>query len=264
MRKLIIISTILMSLLVSFSAFAQMVIKKAGGERGNIFFINELSAIVVSENKSIKVEHAMPAENRPEEYRDINIKKDDEILMINKKRVKTVDQLQSIYDEAETSEIIKLGMRRGEEMFIIEFAKMDPKKMPKQKMMVLTKTIDSDEGGDKVSTKIFSNKMMLDDKDGPIEPLIGIGLILQEKNGKIFVINNMQNFEATKQIQEGAEIISINGKRAESLKQVTHTFKELETGEEVSLKISSEKKERVITFQKPEAKGGTIIRKKNK
>ncbi|MBC8180442.1 hypothetical protein H8E88_04890 [candidate division KSB1 bacterium] len=261
MKKLMIISIVLISILVSFSAQAQMVIKKAGGEGGDIFFINELAAIVAGKDKSIKVEHAMPVDNRPEGYRDIEIKQDDEILMVNKKRIKTVSQLQAIYDEAETGETIKFGMCRGEEMFIIEFAKMDPEKMGKRKMMVMTKTIDSGECSDKVSTKIFSNKMMLDDSEGPIEPLLGIGLFLQEKNGKVFVIKNMENFEETKEIQDGSEVISINGQKTESLNQVTNIFKELETGEEVTLKISTEEKEAVITFQKPEAKARKIIRK---
>ena len=55
--------------------------------------------------------------------------------------------------------------------------------------------------------------------------------------------------------------ISINGQKTESLNQVTNIFKELETGEEVTLKISTEEKEAVITFQKPEAKARKIIRK---
>ena len=257
-----IISVVQFLILVSFSVQAQMIMKKAGSKDGDIFLIDELAAIVIGEEKSIKIEHAMPADNRPEEYRHIEIKQDDEILMVNKKRVKTINQLQTIYDEAETGEVIKLGIRRGDEMFIVEFAKMDSEKMGKRKMMVMTKTIDSDEGGEKVSTKIFSNKMMLDDSEGPIEPLLGIGLILQEKNGEVFIIKNMENFEKTKNIQEGAELISIMGQKVESLKQVTQIFKELETGEDVVLKISSEKKEYSITFQKPEAKARKIIHRK--
>jgi hypothetical protein len=262
MKKQMIVTFVVMLILVSFAAQAQMVIKKSGGEDGDIFFINELAAIVAGEEKSIKIEHAMPADNRPEEYRNIQIKQDDEILMVNKKRVKTVNQLQTIYDEAETGEVIKLGIRRGEKMFIIEFAKMDQEKMGKRKMMVMTKTIDSGEGGDKVSTKIFSNKMMLDDSEGPIEPLLGIGLILQEKNGKVLVIKNMENFEGTKEIQEGTEVLAINEQKTESMEQVTHIFKELETGEEVTLKIYFDEKEGNLTFQKPEAKAQKIIRRK--
>ena len=264
MKKLTFILIGIMLLVVSFAAQAQMVFKKSTGESGDIFFINELAAIVAGVEKSLKVEHAMPVDNRPEEYRKIEIKKDDEILMVNKKRVKTVDQLQSIYDEAETDELIKLGIRRGEEMFIIEFSKMDAEKMPKRKMMVMTKTIDGDEGSGQVKTKIFSNKMMLDDKEGPIEPLLGIGLILQEKKGKIFVIKNMENYDGTKEIQEGAEVISINDEKAESLQNLTHIFKELETGENVTLKISSDEKKHTVIFQKPEAGAKTIIRKENK
>ncbi len=262
MKKPTIIFIVLFSILLSFTAHAQMVIKKSGGEGGDIFFINELAAIVAGEEKSVKVEHAMPSDNRPEGYRDIEIKQDDEILMVNKKRVKTVSQLQAIYDEAEAGETIKLGVRRGEEMFILEFAKMDPEKAPKRKMMVMTKTIDSSEGGDKVSTKIFSNKMMLDDSEGPIEPLLGIGLILQEKDGKVLVIKNMENYDETKEIPEGAEVFSINGQKAESLNQVTHIFKELETGEDVTLKFSTGGKVGKLSFQKPEAKAKSIMRRK--
>ncbi|OQX94988.1 hypothetical protein B6I21_07805 [candidate division KSB1 bacterium 4572_119] len=261
MKSKIFFVILLSIVLFSFSVYGQMKMIKKGGKDGNIFMINELAVIVNDADGSVIVEHAMPADNRPEQYRNIKIKNDDEILMVNKKRVKSVKELEDIYNEAEKDETIKMGLQRGDEMFFVEFAKMDPDKLPKRKMMIMTKTIDSDEGGDKVSTKIISDKIMLDDKDGPIEPLFGIGLILQEKNGKIYIIKNLENFEKTKALQEGSEVISINGQTATSLKQVTKIYKELETGEEVTLKVSTGKKENMSTFQKPEENAKKVIRK---
>ena len=262
MKKQKIIIIVFALMLAAIVAQAQMIIKKSEAKGGEFFFINELALLVMTENNSIKVEHILPTESRPEEYRDIEIKKDDEILMVNKKRVKSVTELKNVYDTAKISDKIKLGLRRGEEMFIIEFAKMDADRLPKRKIMVMSKTIDSS-GGDKVRTKIFSNDMVIDDKEGPVEILMGTGLIFQEKNGKIIVIKNMLNFDQVSSIKEGAEVISLNNTEIKSLNQFCDSYKQLETGKEVKLVISFNKKQMEVVFEKPAVKGKAIIREKN-
>ena len=96
MKRTITIAALFLPLIFSFSTQAQMFIQKVGGEGKEVFFINELAAVVTEVDNSLKVEHAMPADKRSEEYRTIEIKNDDEVLMLNKQRVKTVAEFKQI------------------------------------------------------------------------------------------------------------------------------------------------------------------------
>ena len=102
-------------ILIAQTLNAQVIIKKSGAGEGEIFFLNELSAIISEKDGVIIVEHAMPTDQRPENYRDIDFKQGDEILMVNANRVKLVKDLEQIYNEHEVGETMKLGVRRGEE-----------------------------------------------------------------------------------------------------------------------------------------------------
>ena len=108
-------------ILIAQTLNAQVIIKKSGAGEGEIFLMNELSAIISEKDGVVIVEHAMPTDQRPENYRDIDFKQGDEVLMANANRVKLVKDLEKIYNELEVGETMKLGVRRGEEMFIVSF-----------------------------------------------------------------------------------------------------------------------------------------------
>ena len=110
----------------SNTSFAQVMIQKKTTAGENVLFLQELAVLISEKDGMVKIETVLPISARPEEYKDLDIKEDDEILMVNTKRIKSVDDFNKIHEELEIEETIKMGIRRGEEMFIVEFKKIDP------------------------------------------------------------------------------------------------------------------------------------------
>ncbi len=261
MKRSIYIAVLFLYLVFSFSLTpAQKIIKKAGGESKEIFFINELAIALTDIDNSIKVEHALPVDSRLEEYRAMEIKKDDEVLMLNKQRVKTVAEFTQIYEQLSVGEVVKLGLRRGEEMFIAEFKKMDPAKAPQRRMKIVktdgpVSDIETKEGG------VITRKLVINEQEGKIKPLLGAGLIMNEKNGAVFIYKNLQVLDQTRDTKEGAQVISLNGEKITSLDQFHEKYETLQIGEEVKLTTSLDGKETVIKFDKPDEKKQILIEK---
>jgi len=242
---------------------AQVFIKKAEPGAGEIFFLNELSAVISEKDGVIIVEHAMPTEQRPEIYRDIDFKQGDEILMVNADRVKSAKDLEKIYNELEVGETLKLGVRRGEEMFIISFNKMDPEKLPKRKLMIRNRVPAGDEAGKE--PKISSYQIKMDDTDGKMKFLMGTGLILKEMGSQVKidkVIPKMVQEMGEINVKEGDVVIELNGEKIKSLAQFTKIYDEIKAGNEVKLITIREKKQIDVKFKKPEPGEQIFIKEK--
>jgi len=130
------------------SAQETKIIKKEGGKtiitsEGDIFDVPELAVFITQEGDDLTITNMMDVNSRPKGYEDINVQLNDVILMANGKRMKSVNDLQNLYKEAKPGTTIKLGIKRGEEMMLTSFEKVDPDKLPKRKM--ITKTFDGGE-----------------------------------------------------------------------------------------------------------------------
>ena len=102
-------------------------------------FIPELGAALGDDNKQVKVVHAMPAGARPKKYADIDIQTNDLVLMVNAKPLRSVEAFRKLYDAAAPGDTITLGIRRGDQLHLAPFAKMDPKDMPKDRKIIMKK-----------------------------------------------------------------------------------------------------------------------------
>jgi hypothetical protein len=102
-------------------------------------FIPELGAALGEDNKQVKVVHAMPVNARPKKYADVDIQADDLILMVNAKPLRSVEAFRKLYDAAAPGDTITLGIRRGEQLHLAPFVKMDPKDMPKDRKLIIKK-----------------------------------------------------------------------------------------------------------------------------
>ena len=248
-------------ILIAQTLNAQVIIKKSGAGEGEIFFLNELSAIISEKDGVIIVEHAMPTDQRPENYRDIDFKQGDEVLMANANRVKLVKDLEKIYNELEVGETMKLGVRRGEEMFIVSFIKMDPEKLPKRKLMIRKGVPGEGKAGDE--PKISSYQIKIDNTDGKMKFLMGTGLILKEKEKLVKidkVIPEMVEELGKVDVKEGDAVVAVNGKKIKSLAQFTKIYDEIKVGEKVQLVTIREKKQINVKFKKPETEGQVFIK----
>jgi hypothetical protein len=260
-RKTIQFTLMILIILIVQTLTAQVIIKKAGPGEGGMFFLNELAAIISEKDGTIIVEHAMPTDQRPETYRDIDFKQGDEILMVNANRVKLLKDLEKIYTEIEVGETMKLGVRRGEEMFIVSFNKMDPEKLPKRKLMIRKGVPGGDEAEDE--PKISSYQIKIENPDGKVKLLMGTGLIIKETDNKLGIykiIPEMVKVLGEVDLKEGDILVALNSEKIKSLAQFTKIYDEIKVGDEVQLVTLREKKEINVKFKKPEAEGQVFIK----
>lgn len=227
----------IMTLLVRPTVAQEFMIKLDGKSSENIFMLTECMAVIVDEDETIMVKILLPAENRPEGYDDLDLKQGDEILMVNAKRVKKVKDLKEIYDGLDIGETVKLGIRRKEEMFIVSFDKVDPEKLPKQRMK-----ISREKGG------MGTGKMVKLANTGD-------GFVIKEVNNQVFIhriFPQLQKVLDNADIREGDLILSLNDKKIESNQQYVQIWSKITVGADIFLNISREGKQMSITFKKPE------------
>ena len=98
---------------------------------GDVFLLMELGVILTAKDNSVLVDRIMPVDMRPKENRKIEIKKSDEILMVNRKRVKSIEDFKAIYESASAGDEIKLGLKRESEMMLVAFKKADQSAQPR-------------------------------------------------------------------------------------------------------------------------------------
>ncbi len=254
------LTTLFCFMVLSQSLYGQIVIKKKADGAGGIHMINELGVVLTEKDEKISVLMVMPEDSRPEGYKKIDIKKEDEILMINKKWIKSLKSFEEIYNNLDIDELVRMSVRRDGELMIVEFKKIDPEKMPKGRKMLIRST-DTGEGEGGMITKSFAFSSDEGAMEG-VEPLMGSGLIVGESDKKVIV--KMKMAERDFGIKKGDEIISINGQKVISVAQLVKEYGKIKTGEKVELGYKSGGKELTASFEKEEAKGGIrLINKKH-
>jgi hypothetical protein len=102
-------------------------------------FIPELGAALGADGEKVKVVHAMPPSARPKQYATIDLQANDLILMVNAKPLRSVDAFKKLYDGAAPGDTITLGIRRGEQLHLAPFVKMNPKDMPRDRKIIMKK-----------------------------------------------------------------------------------------------------------------------------
>lgn len=92
--------------------------------------IPEVGGIIMLDGKELRVDRVQPVESRKEAYRAVDLREGDHVLLVNGKRVKSIEALREAYDGAATGGEIKLGLQRGQELLSVAFPKADPKDLP--------------------------------------------------------------------------------------------------------------------------------------
>jgi hypothetical protein len=130
--------------IVTKSGTGQTVIKKTEGGRTMIrieggAFIPELGCALGDADKKVKILNAMPSANRPKAYASVDVQTNDLILMVNAKPLRNAEAFRTLYESLAPGDTIALGIKRGEEMHITSFVKMDPKDMPGNRRIIIKK-----------------------------------------------------------------------------------------------------------------------------
>ncbi len=196
--------------------------------------LQEFQSMLVLENDEVIVRLRMGREEAKEGVD--RLEQGDVILMMNGKRATDIEALRSIYDEIEKDAEIKIGVRRGNERFILNAIKGDiPEGGPRMVMSV-------DREG-----------------DGPAPAIAPeLGAVLADVDGKVVIeriIPPLQPDELKAFEIQGYAITKLNGETPENAEQIQSLLAALEIGDEISITLEKEGDEKSIVFKKPESRG---------
>lgn len=162
MKKLVLI---LFSLVLT-STFAQQVYTFSGG---NNFLLPEITAMISEENNKIKFVMIPPLDKLDKEYQKLDLKKDDEIIFFNGKKIKNIDELKKIYEAVKVGDELKLGIQRGDSKHIVAFKKIDAKDIKGVKTMTFSNGDKKINPGD---LKVKDGKVFLNGKEVKADSVI--------------------------------------------------------------------------------------------
>lgn len=235
---------------------AQTVIKSSGEVK--TFLIPETMTVLSEEDGNVKVLVDMSQNVTQKEYKNIDIKQNDVILMLNAKKVSSVENFEKIYSEITTGDEVKIGIKRGEEMRIVSFSKADPADKSQPRMMVMTTKVPDEGDGKEGSGDI------IDPFTGERQKLVPeLGVILQKKNDQITVQSIMDYAEevvGSKSFTVSTRILSINGKKVTGLDDVPTILNDIPDNEPVVMEIANKGKTETLTFRKPKSPNKLIIK----
>ncbi len=212
----------------------------------DVVFLNELGAIVMPRDKAFVIDMVNPAGQRAKEYQAVDLKKDDEIIMINGKKVTALADLKSAYEAVAVGQDVKLGIRRDKTMMIVSFPKGDTSKMQQQVVMAF----DTKGGGDSLAAESWTGGggkkvMRFDSGGGNIIMISELGLILNESDSKITIIG-IQN-DAPESVKDSKAIVgdvvsAIQATKVKSMKEFLDLYEKLAIGVEFSISIEHDGK----------------------
>ncbi len=214
----------------------------AGGfksiEEGQVFFIPEIGALLIQEGEIFKLEGVMPPETRIEEYRQIDLADGDRIIMINGKKLKSVEQVKDIYEELATGDEIAFGIMRDGNMLIASFANADEKDLPKRKFMIVSKDELGDMEGISADSGAGMKVIRFGGDDEAMTIIHEAGLILEEKEHGLY-FKEVLPF-APQQVEklglhEDDRLISIGGTEIENGDDLADAYSRQEQGDEIEL-----------------------------
>lgn len=201
--------------------------------------LQEFTALLAIEEDEIRVRLQMSRSDN--ESGEDRLETGDVILMMNGKRATDIETLRSIYEGIEDSEEIKIGVRRGEERFIMSAKKGD---VP--------------EGHGNRQVMSFET-----DVEG-VAPVMApeLGSVLLDREEKIAIERILEPLlpDALKSENiQGYFITSLNGNTYESAQDLVNALSEIEVGDEISLELEKDGDEKSITFSKAEPRGNFSI-----
>jgi hypothetical protein len=194
--------------------------------------LQEFQAMLIEENGEIKVRVRMGNSDEPGD----KLERGDLIIMMNGKRAGSIAELRKIYDSVSKDEEVKIGVRRGDERFILRKMKGD-----------------APEGGPRMVMRM--------DVEGEGErPTIipELGLLLSDNDTKVTIQRVLEPLlpEEFKELDlSGFNISSINNEKPTDAENAKLLIDAVETGSDLKLVFSKPDDEISITIKKPKSKG---------
>ncbi|HTK83102.1 MAG TPA: PDZ domain-containing protein [Bacteroidota bacterium] len=216
--------------------------KTVVGMPDDMFDMAELAVIVGVQEGKVVIDNVMDKNMRPKENESVDIQPGDVIMMANGKRIKSIQDLKDAYAAAEIGSEVKLGLQRNDQMSIASFAKADPAKMPKRRIMINR----GGEGG---------RDMMM---------LSGAGMLVGSKGKEVTIEDVMSDGPSALKdadAKKGDLITAVNDTKVTSFKEFADAFKKVGVGEKVTIHTSRNNKNISFTFTKSDGGAQRIIRR---
>lgn len=172
----------------------------------------------------------------------------DVILMANGKRIKDIATIREIYDNLKDDEEIKIGVRRGEERFIVRAKKGD---MP-EGVGMRTMTMGNNPGNSGTTTETLAAEL---------------GILFGNKDGNV-IVERFIDMIAPEPVKEflpknGFIVKKINGTTPKTAKETVDLIKKIKVGEELNITFEAGGEEKILSMKKPASQGNFNIRAKN-
>ncbi len=219
--------------------------------------LQEFTALLAIEEDEIRVRIQMTdhGDNSTEDHLETG----DVILMMNGKRATDIAALRELYESIKDGEEVKIGVRRGEERFILRATKGDMPENTSGGRRVMTNFNTSTSSAPSNNAGARSVVNFNTDVEGAIPVLSAeLGSILLDRDDKVVVerVVSMIMPEALKSEDIlGYTILSVNGKKYKTAQEVADALKEIEVGEEIELELEKDDDQKSISFNKQESRG---------
>jgi S1-C subfamily serine protease len=226
-------SLLFAALLASPSANAQ--IRHSGGAEGGLLIIDELGVVAgPGETKGLEIMSLLPD---TDSKREIELKRGDQLLMLGGKRMSDIGALRAAYEGAEVGDTVKLGIRRGDERFLVSFEKKPASQGGRR--MVMMRGGPGDGGGD-------------------MQPLMEFGVVLTENDGKVVVGMEIPGDE--KSLAKDDVVTAVNGTSVDSIAAFRKVYEALAIGDDMDIAFSRAGSTKSLTRAKAEASGAVRMR----
>jgi predicted metalloprotease with PDZ domain len=228
-------------------------------KKGDVFLLSELGAVIKNDSGNVTIELVLPENKRTEEYQAVDLENGDVILMMNGKKIRSIEDLEDNYDLIAVGDDIKLGIKREGSMMIVSFPKAEEHSTGGQRMMIIK---SGDEEGEQPAPEA-SNMKILTLKDGEKSILLhDLGILLQEKEDGLYVVEVLP--DAGKEIKDagikgGEKLVSIQGHEVGTLDEFTKIYDEIPAGETAKAVFEKDGNPVTVKFTKSSENTRSII-----
>ena len=190
------------------------------------FDLREVGALIIKDKEKFKVQFVAPENRRLTSYQNVDLKKDDIVMMVNGKAVKKLNDLRETYDKLKVGKDFKLEIKRGGKLMTVSLKKADPKILPPKRTAKIT-------NAGWMKDKVF---------------LHGCGVLIGKINEKPMIEKIKGDNEIVKNagLKGGDVVTSINGQAIKTFIQFKEAYDNIKPKQDVTIRFGNKS----ISFKK--------------